>query len=143
MSKIIIPLSICIGIISAFFLVSATPSVFVSAVVGLGNHAPIIQTIIPSSDPKLLGRNKIQNYSIYFRDDEKDTVTYTISPMDGYVNPLNGAINRSDYDTFSGAFINFTYLAPGGIPLSNPTTITITLNDSTTLIHRDIHLYIY
>ena len=100
-------------------------------------------SVSPSSDPKLLARNKIQNYTLYFRDDEKDTVTYTITPVSGYTNPISGTISPGSYDTASGAYINFTYLAPATVPAPNPTTVTVTLNDGTSLISKDIRLLIY
>ncbi len=97
----------------------------------------------PSSDPKLLARSKIQNYTLYFRDDEKDSVTYTITPVDGFTNPISGSVGSVSYDTASGAYINFTYLSPATIPAPNPTTVTVTLNDGTSLVSKDIHLLIY
>lgn len=109
-------LVVFIGSASSLFFVFANGSVGVSAVVGSLNHSPVITTLTPSSDPKLLGTNKIQNYTLYFRDDEKDTVSYTITPMDGYTNPINGTINPGDYDSGSGAYINFTYLSPATLP---------------------------
>lgn len=114
-----------------------------TAIVGVGNHSPIIVSLSPGSDPKLLARSKIQNYTLYFRDDEKDTVTYTITPASGYTNPISGTINSASYDAGSGAYVNFTYLAPSSIPVTNPTTVTVTLNDGTSLVNRDIHLFIY
>lgn len=110
---------------------------------GSFNHPPVITTLSPSSDPKLLGQNKIQNYTLYFRDDEKDTVSYTITPVSGYVNPVSGTVNPSDYDSMSGAYVNFTYLSPSVIPSPDPTTVTVTLNDGPNLVNKDIHLYIY
>lgn len=136
-------LIISIGIISSLFFVFANQSVNVSAVVGSLNHAPVVLTMSPSSDPKLLGTNKIQNYTLYFRDDERDMVYYTITPVDGYTNPISGTINAADYDTASGAYVNFTYLSPSVIPAWNLSTITVTLNDGPNLVNKDIHLYIY
>lgn len=109
-------LVIFLGSASSLFFVFANGSVGVSAVVGSLNHSPAIITLTPSSDPKLLGMNKIQNYTLYFRDDEKDTVSYTITPVNGYANPISGTIHPSDYDSGSGAYINFTYLSPATLP---------------------------
>lgn len=131
------------GLLSSFFFVSANQSVQVTAVVGNMNHSPVVVSLSPSSNPKLLGQNKIQSYSLYFRDDEKDTVSYTITPGSGYVNPLNGAISSPEYDSASGAYIHFTYLSPASIPAPNPTTVTVTLNDGLNLVSKDIHLLIY
>lgn len=134
---------IWIGIVSSLFFVFANQSVGVSAIVGSLNHSPVVTTLAPSSDPKLLGPDKIQNYMLYFRDDEKDTVSYTITPVSGYTNPVSGTVNPSDYDSQSGAYINFTYLSPSESPTPNPTTVTVTLNDGPNLVNKDIHLYIY
>ncbi|MDD5197596.1 MAG: hypothetical protein PHN60_01910 [Candidatus Gracilibacteria bacterium] len=136
-------LVIFMGIVSSLFFVFANGSVGVSAVVGSLNHSPTIITLTPSSDPKLLGTSKIQNYTLYFRDDEKDTVYYTITPVNGYANPISGTVNLSDYDSGSGAYVNFTYLSPATIPTGNLTTVTVTLNDGPNLVNKDIHLYIY
>jgi|GEM_PF-2367084 len=143
MKKSLIILSGVMGICSSIFLVFANQSVNVSAIVGAINHAPVILSVTPSSDPKLLGTNKIQNYTIYFRDDEKDTITYTITPVSGYTNPISGTINPADYDGADGAYINFTYLSPSAVPAPNPTTVTVTLNDGSNLVNKDIRLYIY
>lgn len=115
----------------------------VTAIVGAGNHSPVVLSVSPANDPKLLSRNKIQNYTLYFRDDEKDTVTYTITPVSGYANPISGTISTTDYDSASGAYVNFTYLSPANLPAPNPTTVTVTLNDATNLVNKDIHLLIY
>ena len=102
-------------------------------------------SLAPSSDPKLLGKNKIQNYTLYFRDDERDTVSYTITPSlnGGYTNIINGTIHPSDYNAGSWAYVNFTYLSPASSPSPNPTTVTVTLSDGSNLVNKDIHLYIY
>ena len=102
-----------------------------------------MDTVSPSSDPKLLGRDKIQNYTLYFRDDEKDSVSYTITPLSGYANPMSGTVNPSDYDSASGVSVHFVYLSPSAAPSPNPTTVTVTLSDGTNLVTKDIHLYIY
>ncbi|MDP2103968.1 MAG: hypothetical protein Q8K26_03540 [Candidatus Gracilibacteria bacterium] len=143
MKKSLIILSGFVGILSSIFLVFANQSVNVSAIVGAINHAPVVLSVTPSSNPKLLGTNKIQNYTLYFRDDENDTVTYTITPVSGYTNPISGAINPADYDGANGAYINFTYLSASAVPAPNPTTVTVTLNDGSNLVNKDIRLYIY
>ena len=101
MKKFLIILVGIIGTLSSLFYVFADQSVQVTAVVGSINHSPVIASVSPSSDPKLLGKNKIQNYTLYFRDDEKDTVSYTITPVSGYTNPISGTINPTDYDSVS------------------------------------------
>jgi len=141
------PLIICLLVLSAaffsWFFVSANQSVQVSAVVGSLNHSPIVLSLAPASELKMLGTSKIQNYILSFRDDEKDTVSYTITPADGYTNPISGTINPGDYDSGSGAYVNFTYLAPATVPAGNLTTATVTLNDGSNLVNKVINLYIY
>lgn len=144
MKKSLITLSIVLSAaVSSVFFVFASQSVQVTAIVGTMNHSPIVTSIVPSSDPKLLGRNKIQNYTLYFRDDEKDVVSYTITPAHGYVNPISGTVGPSGYDSGSGGYVNFTYLAPATVPTGNLTTVTVTLNDGSNLVHKVINLYIY
>lgn len=119
----------------------ALNSVMVSAVVGNLNHAPVIINVIPSSNPKILQNKSLQNFSLYFRDDEKDTVYYTITPRDWYTTPTSWVINSSNYDSASGAYINFSYLAPStGVWNSS---VNIIINDGPNVISKDINLYIY
>ena len=133
-----------IGLISSVcFAFAATPAIQVSAIVGAINHAPVVLTVLPSSDPKLLARGKIQNYSVYFRDDEKNTMYYTVTPVSGFASPISGTISPTDYDSASGAYVNFTYLAPSTTPAPNPTTVTVTLNDGPNLVNKDLRVYIY
>ena len=143
MKKSLIALFFLSVIGSSWFFVSANQSVQVSAVVGSLNHAPFVLSLAPASELKMLGRSKIQNYTLSFRDDEKDTVSYTITPTDGYTNPISGTINPGDYDSGSGAYVNFTYLAPATVPAGNLTTATVTLNDGSNLVNKVINLYIY
>ena len=128
---------------SIVFAFAANQSVQVSAVVGIINHSPVILSVNPHSDPKILGVTNIQNYSLYFQDDEKDTISYTITPLNGYTNPISGTISTGSYDSASGAYITFTYLSPATPPAGNLTTVTITLNDGANLVNKDLHLYIY
>ncbi len=116
-------------------------SVIVSAVVWNLNHSPVVLTVVPNNDPKLLKTNALQNFSLYFRDDEKDTIYYTITPLDWYTNPISGIINTSDYDSASGAYVNFAYLAPSTKVWT--TSVNIILNDWPNVVSKDINLYIY
>ncbi|MFA6090557.1 MAG: hypothetical protein WC774_02170 [Candidatus Gracilibacteria bacterium] len=79
MKKFLYSALILLFLLSSFlFAFAANQSVQVSAVVGNINHSPVIGSVSPASDPKLLGVSSIQNYTLYFRDDEKDAVSYTI-----------------------------------------------------------------
>lgn len=133
-------------ILSSFFmyysnLTIAASSVVVSAVVWNVNHAPVVIEVLPDSNPKLLKRNALQNFTLYFRDDEKDIVYYTITPKDWYTNPINWTINISNYDSSSGAYVNFSYLAPSTNVWN--TNVNIVLNDWSNIVSRNINLYIY
>lgn len=138
MKKII---SIIIWFFILFTIVKANQSVVVSAVVWNQNHAPVILSVSPNSNPRILEKDKIQLYTIYFRDDEKEEVTYTITPDNWFSNPINGTIVPTDYDSGSWAYINFMYLAPS-IPTPNE-FITVTINDNSNVIFKKLNLYIY
>jgi hypothetical protein len=142
MKKIISIFILCVLI---FLSVKANQSVIVSAVVWNDNHAPIILSVTPNSDPRILATNKTQSYTIYFRDDEKDKVSYTITPENWFANPISGDILTTDYDSWSWAYINFLYLSPATSNISsNPNEkITVTINDWPTVVKKELNLYIY
>lgn len=102
-------------------------SVSVSAVVGNIVPAPVILSVTPNANPKLLAHSTLQQYNIAFQNQDQSTVFYTITPATGYVNPSSGTI--STYDSSSGATISFMYLAPDSIPTTNPTTVTVTISN--------------
>ncbi len=138
MKKII---SFFILFISFLNISIADENVIVSAIVWLSNHPPLILSVNPNSDPRILKTNKTQSYTIYFKDDEKDTLTYTITAWSGFTNPISWTISNLDYNSNSWAYINFLYLSP---PLPNPNeSIIITLNDWSSLITKKLNLYIY
>lgn len=139
MKKILIFFILTSLILSPFEL-NAEKSVIVSAIVGNINHAPVVVSVTPNSNPKLLKINKIQTYSLFLRDDEKDTLYYNIIPNNGYTNPISGTIYPSNYNSSSGVYINFLYLAPA---ISTSDTITVVINDISNVISKDLHLTIY
>ncbi len=141
MKKIISILSLTAIFFYYSNLTLALNSVVVSAVVWNLNHSPVVINIVPSNNPKLLKTNSLQNFSLYFRDDEKDIIYYTITPKDWYTNPINWIIYSSDYDSTSWAYINFAYLAPS-IKAWN-SNVNIILNDWPNIVSKDINLYIY
>lgn len=138
MKKIILIFILCVLI---FLSVKANQSVIVSAVVWNINQAPLVLDINPNSNPRFLARNKTQSYTIYFRDTEKDIVHYTITPVNGYSNPISGTILSTDYDSWSWAYINFLYLAPA-LATTNEKVI-VTLNDWPNVVVKELNLYIY
>lgn len=141
MKKIISILSLTAILFYYSNLASALNSVVVSAVVWNLNHSPVVINVVPNNNPKLLKTNSLQNFSLYFRDDEKDIIYYTITPKDWYTNPINWVINTANYDSASWAYINFSYLAPSlKVWTSN---VNIILNDWPNIVSKDINLYIY
>lgn len=124
-----------------FLSVRANQSVIVSAVVGSLNHAPVILSVFPDSNPRILRTNKTQSYTIYFRDDEKDNINYTITPLNWYSNPISWSLNSTNYDSSSWAYINFLYLAPA--TTSTNEKVTVTISDWSNVIVKDLNLYIY
>ncbi|MDD2565682.1 MAG: hypothetical protein PHZ26_02020 [Candidatus Gracilibacteria bacterium] len=123
-------------------------NVLVTATVGTINHSPIILSVNPSDNPRLLKTNKIQKYIIKLRDDEKDIINYTITAMSGFVSPVNGQI--STFDSLSGAYINFTYITPSSVPTGSLDKITLTLTTpyatgetSTGIVTKDLNIYVY
>lgn len=139
MKKIITSSIIFLALIFNTINISANESVIVSAVVWLGNQWPVIIDVNPDANPWIIGTNKTQNYTLTFKDNEEDTVTYTITPNSWFSNPISWTI--SSYDNNWLAYINFVYLSPA---IRDPNeTITVTINDWTTTISKTLNLYIY
>jgi len=116
-------------------------SVLVSATVGNNNKAPEILAINPNTIPVVLGKNKIQTFSVQVKDADSASVSYTITAGTGAVTPINGTLSDTD-DLISGnAFIYFTYFTPPN--KAGTSNITVTLNDGSTVIVKQISTYIY
>lgn len=134
-----------IFIFSFIFLIlltaQANQSVIVSAIVWNQNSAPLIMSVNPDSNPRILKTNRTQSYTLYFRDNEKDFVSYTITPQNWYTTPISGTINSSDYDNNSWAYINFLYLAPPTAYANE--SIIVTINDGTSIVSKQLNLYVY
>lgn len=138
MKKIFVIFSILVLILSQ---VHANQSVIVSAIVGSLNHAPVILSVFPDSNPRILKVNKTQSYTIYFRDDENDTINYTITPQNWYANPISWTISSSNYDSNNWAYINFLYVAPAVV---NPNEkVIVTISDWSNVVVKELNLYIY
>lgn len=116
-------------------------SVVVSAVVWNINAAPVVISVNPSSNPRMLKVNTLQDYAVYFRDNEKDSVYYTITAQSWAVTPISWTINPSNYDSWSWAYINFKYLAPSIAVKAKK--ITIILNDWPNATIKELNVYIY
>ncbi|HRI36025.1 MAG TPA: hypothetical protein PK765_02955 [bacterium] len=121
--------------------VSANQKVIITAVVQGANLPPAVIGRNPDVDVNPLPKNSSQNYSIHFTEYEKQSVTYTVTPQYGYVNPTSGTI--SSYDSASGAYIHFTHLTPSSDPATNPYAITITINDGTNTVSTNVSIYAY
>ncbi|MEA3386864.1 MAG: hypothetical protein U9Q66_00190 [Patescibacteria group bacterium] len=78
MSKYITSIFSIISIL-IFSTANAVESVTVSAVVGNLNHSPVVTSITPNNNPKLLKAYSLQNFVVKFRDDEKNHIYYTIT----------------------------------------------------------------
>lgn len=134
-----------IFIFSFVFLIlltaQANQSVIVSAIVWNQNSAPIIMSVNPDSNPRILKTNRTQSYTLYFRDNEKDNVSYTITPLNGYTTPISGSISPADYDSNNWAYINFLYLAPPTAYTNE--SIIVTINDGNSIVSKQLNLYVY
>ncbi len=124
-----------------YSLQSFANNVIITAKVGSQNSSPVILSVNPASNPRILWTGKYQNYTIYFRDDEKNSLHFTINPEYGSVNPYFGNISSQMYDSQSGAYIQFTYLAP--LTPANNEKIMITLDDGWVIKTHQLNLYIY
>lgn len=137
-------------IISIFSIISllifsnahAVESVTVSAVVGNINHSPVVISVTPNNNPKLLSADSLQNFVIRFRDDEQNHVYYTITTESNgwYTSPISWEITTSSYDSNNETTIDFSYLAWS---VTWVKTITVTINDGPNVISKDINVYIY
>lgn len=132
-----------IGVLINPSFISANWSVIVSAIVGSLNSAPLVLSVNPDGNPWILWTQELQNYIIYFKDNEKDKIYYTITPWDNswYVNKTSWVIEPSEYDWSNWAYINFLYVAPW-IP-NETAKIILTLNDWPNVTFKELKLYIY
>lgn len=144
--KKIISLITAIFIFSNYSSLIAADTLTLSAVVGNSNHAPVITLVTPDLDPNYLAQsvewNLVkQNYTIKYRDDEKDEVTYTITTETDWwaVNPTSWTI--SSYDINNEANIFFEYISPtSSVWLKK---ITVTISDWPNVTIKTINVYIY
>ncbi|MDD2745298.1 MAG: hypothetical protein PHU93_02055, partial [Candidatus Gracilibacteria bacterium] len=123
------------------FPVYSDVSVMVSATVGNNNKAPEILAVDPNTVPVVLGKNKIQTFSVQIKDTDSPSVSYTITAGTGATTPINGTITDTVALTSGQAFINFTYFTPPN--KAGSSNITVTLNDGSTVIVKQISTYIF
>lgn len=125
-------------IISVF--AATNGSVLVYAIVGNINSAPVITDMIP----EWVGTWTIavsieygfQDFDITLADSESDTITYTITTQYGTTDKISGQILPSEYNNNFA----FTYFTPS---IEIIDTITITFNDWSNVISREIFLDVY
>lgn len=113
----------------------------VSAIVGSGNTAPEILGVNPDTVPVVLKNNTIQTFSLRVRDSDSPSVSYTITSSTGATSPINGALTNTGELTTGQAYVYFTYFAPSS--KAGTSNITVTLNDGTAVIVKNISTYIY
>jgi hypothetical protein len=143
MKKIIITLlTIYIGLY--YPIVFPATNFTLSAIVWNGNYAPNVISVNPNGNPEILAKSSVQNFSLTFKDNEKNNVSYTITPETngGSANPTSGNITSWNYNASNEATINFAYSAPS-TAVGNK-KITITLNDGVNAtVSYDIKVFIY
>lgn len=141
MKKIIITMTIIFLSWIGIYYWIANQQVLITAIVWWWNNIPVIMSINPSDDPRLLRANKVQKYIVYVKDEEKDDIHYEITPSRWYVNPVNWLITSSSLDNSSWAYINFTYISPSTAWMD---TITITTHNSwSTSQIKNLNIYVY
>lgn len=116
-------------------------SVMVSAVVGTGNAYPEVLAVNPNTVPVVLGKGTIQTFSVQVRDTDSSSVSYTITAGTGATNPISGTLGNAT-DLASGqAYVYFTYYAPTN--KAGSSNITVTLNDGSAVVVKNIGIYVY
>lgn len=134
---------IAIGILLLLSVAVYAKDVFVTAKVGIQNSKPIVISVNPSNNPKLLWKNKSQSYTLYFRDDEKDPVSYSITAQSWSTNITSWNIASLDYDTASWAYISFLYFAPSLANASEKIFVTLNDGNGTGVTVKQLNLNIY
>lgn len=116
-------------------------SVMVSAVVGTGNAYPEVLAVNPNTVPVVLGKGTIQTFSVQVRDTDSASVTYTITAGTGATNPISGTLNNATDLANGEAYAYFTYYAPAN--KAGSSNITVTLNDGSAVVVKNIGIYVY
>lgn len=118
-------------------------SISVSATVGAVNAPSQIQIVSPATLDAPNTTKYIKtgtSFTIDFRVTDADTanVNYTITPSAGAVSVISGGPIAVPFNQ------QFTYLAPSTIPggVKNQ-TITLAVNDGTSVAYKIINLYLY
>lgn len=120
--------SIILCSLIAFLPVSAE-DIGLSARVGVANQSPEFLAITPLFEPIVLWQQTIQAFSFQIKDNEWDSVSYTITPQYGAVSNISGTITDITKLQNGTAFINFLYLASSDNADLGSSVITLTLND--------------
>jgi len=126
-----------------FWAETLTGSLNLTWVVLWDNNAPTEISSTPNWNPEYFYDGyRTQEFTITFKDYEKDEVSYTITVQTdwGSTDPLSGEILSLHYDSNNEAVINFIYSAPNNNVWNKK--ITITLNDGVNVVSYDIDVYI-
>jgi len=120
----------------------AAKVVNVSAVVGAINVAPTITVTVPAhlSDPAetlFIEKGTAITLGVVFADTTPDNITVTVAASAGTSSLESGSITSGSLPSTQ----YFTYLS--SLTASTSETLTITVNDGTTVTTRVINVYVY
>lgn len=101
----------------------------VTAKVWVPNKTPTIVSIAPSFSPVVIPANEVQLFFLRVQDLDWDSVSYTITPDNWAVAPLNWTITNSTNLQNGDAYINFIYLSSSLVSQLGASEIIVTLND--------------
>lgn len=113
----------------------------VSAIVGSPSNPPQVLGVDPNSDPIVLQGGSIQTFAVQIQDLDSPSITYTITSGTGANNPVSGTYSNTSLLASGQAYVYFTYFAPQS--KAGSSNITITLNDGTAVVVRNIGIYVY
>lgn len=143
MGKKISKISFCILLILTVFNASAN-QVDVSARVGVVNKSPSIVSIAPRYSPVVIKNNSVQLFFMQIADLDGDTVTYTVTPENWAVAPLNGTLSNATQLQNGNWYINFIYLSSSNSAHLWTSQVTVTLNDGVNpIVIKKIDIYTF
>lgn len=126
------------------FLPVSAQDIGLSARVWIANQSPEFLSITPLFDPVVIGQQTIQAFSFQIKDNEADSVSYTITPQYGAVSRISGTITDATKLQNGTAFINFLYLSSTDNAHIGNSVITLTLNDGiNSVVSEQIDIYTF
>lgn len=147
---LIILLAISVAVTNSCFATTSTETINISAFVWNVNQAAVI-TLTPSQLNDSGNVEVLDSTTWYFdvsiaiSDNENDNINYTITPSAWTVTSLNWWPLDTPRTVANGKSIDFTYNAPASPPSdqdTNTPTITITVNDWSSVTTSIIYVYI-